>query len=174
MPQPLVVAALPFRFNVLSRIVIALTASVLLLQWLPSWSQSSLPSGGQTSQYSPIPNGYLARIQLDSPQEIEEALLRAEQLFLSGQVETGDNPLAFVLHGPEVAIFLRENYGRYKKIVDLAARLTAFEVVDVRVCETRMGILGREKSALVPFVGTVPFGPAEVDRLLNQEKYVYF
>ncbi len=121
-----------------------------------------------------LPNGFLARIELDSPDEIKRALLRAEELFQKVSQQPSEAPLSMVLHGPEVAIFLKENYSEYKSIVDLAARLSAFEVIDIKVCRTRMGVLGRPPTELVPFVGTVPFGPAEIDRLINDEKFVYF
>lgn len=120
------------------------------------------------------PNGYLARISLDAPNDLKNALIRAENLYLEGKAGQADAPLSFVLHGPEVALFFKENYQQNKEMVDIAARLTAFKVVEVRVCETRMGVLGRDRSELVPFVGTVPFGPAEINRLLKTEKYVYF
>ena len=58
--------------------------------------------------------------------------------------------------------------------MDLAARLTAFGVVKIQICETQTGVLGRNKSNLLPFVGTVPFGPAEERRLLQQEGYLQF
>lgn len=121
-----------------------------------------------------IPQGYVARIALDSPEDLKQALLRAERLYLEGKVEEVGKPLAFIIHGPEVEIFFKENYQQYKEIVDIAARLTAFKVVEVQVCETRMGVQGKEKSSLVPFVGTVPFGPAAIDELINKKDYVYF
>ncbi len=126
------------------------------------------------SPVEPLPQGYLARIQLNSPEEVGQALLRAELLFRDGKALHPGEPLAFVLHGPEVAIFFRENYEQYKPIVDLAARLSALEVVDVRVCQTRMGVLGRDPSVLLPFVGTVPFGPTEIERLVKDKQFVYF
>jgi len=126
-------------------------------------------------QMSPIDaNGYLARIMLDSPGEVEQALRRAEKLYNDGAVQEGDNPLAFVLHGPEVEIFFKDNYQQYKTIVDLAAKLSAFNVVDVKVCRARLSALGGDDSVLPAFVDTVPFGPAEVDRLVDEEEYVYF
>jgi len=118
--------------------------------------------------------GYLARIQLNSPEEVQAALLRAEQIYLQGELPTDLGPVAFILHGPEVAIFFRDNYSRFKPIIDLAARLSAFQVIEVKVCETRMGVMGRDRSELFPFVGTVPFGPGEVQRLLEDKRYVYF
>jgi|GEM_PF-251366 len=119
-------------------------------------------------------SGYLARIALNSPEDVLAALERAEELFGDKHANQQASPLAFVLHGPEVAIFFKDNYQEHKAIADLAARLSALEVIDLKVCRTRMGVLGREPSELLPFVETVPFGPAEIERLLNKEKFVYF
>lgn len=82
--------------------------------------------------------------------------------------------IAFVLHGPEVEIFFRENYRRYKPIVDLAARLSALRVVDIKICRTRLRHLDAREESLFPFVGSVPFGPAEIERLTGEEGFVYF
>lgn len=119
-------------------------------------------------------NGYLARIFLNSPDDVERALLRAEELYRRGDVSADDEPLAFVLHGPEVQIFFKDNYSKYSTIVDLAAKLSAFKVVDIKVCKTRLGVLGQSDEVLPPFIKTVPFGPLEVERLLMEEQYVYF
>lgn len=62
----------------------------------------------------------------------------------------------------------------YKAVVDLAARLSAFNVVDIRVCETSAKGLGLDLDTLFPFVDTVTYGPAEVVRLIEIEKYQYF
>lgn len=118
--------------------------------------------------------GYLARIFNDAPEEVAEALKRAEEFYESGGLPENANPISIVLHGPEVEIFFKEKYDEYKNIVDLAARLSAFGVVDVRVCETQAGIMGRDRSSVHSFIGTVPFGPTEIRRLLEQQSYVYF
>jgi intracellular sulfur oxidation DsrE/DsrF family protein len=138
-----------------------------------SYGSSAL---AQTSASPPSANasGYLARILNDSPEEVADALKRAEALYLEGKFPSDADPIAIVLHGPEVEIFFKDKYDEYKNIVDLAARLSAFGVVDVRVCETQTGILGRGRSSIHPFIGTVPFGPTEVKRLLDQQNYVYF
>lgn len=120
------------------------------------------------------PDGYVARILNDSPEEVADALERAEKLYVEGKLPQGANPISIILHGPEVEIFFKDNYDEYKKIVDLTARLSAFGVVDVRVCETQSGIMGRSRSSIHPFIGTVPFGPTEIKRLLDQQNYVYF
>ena len=130
----------------------------------------SAPSPGQDQEGG----GFLAEITVNSAEEVEQALKRAEQLFEQGVVGDDTGPATFILYGPEVSIFLKENYQQNKAIVDLAARLSAFNVVDIKVCEVRLGLLGRDKNAVHPFVGTVPFGPGEVDRLIKKEKFRYF
>lgn len=123
---------------------------------------------------SPDADGYLARIQINSPDEVGQALERAEELYQRGVVSQLDDPLAIVLHGPEVSMFLKSNYEEYQAVVDLAAKLTALNVVDVKVCRTRLGVMGESEESLVPFVESVPYGLTEIDRLINQEGYVYF
>jgi intracellular sulfur oxidation DsrE/DsrF family protein len=118
--------------------------------------------------------GYLARIEQNNPEEVEEALKRAEQFYLDQGMRQDFSPVVFVLHGPEVAIFFKENYLRYRPIVDLAAKLSAFRVVDIKVCETQSHGLGMDMKTLLPFVGTVPLGPVEERRLIEAEKYLYF
>jgi len=119
--------------------------------------------------------GYLVRIEQNKPEEVEAALLRAEAFYLKNtEFRAESAPIALVLHGPEVEIFFRENYQRYKNIVDLAARLTAFQVVDIKICRTRLRFLEQNETSLFPFVGTVAFGPEEIARLTEEEGYVRF
>lgn len=117
---------------------------------------------------------FLAEITVNSVEEVAQALRRAEQLFEQGAVDAETGPATFILYGPEVSVFLKDNYQSNKAIVGLAARLSAFKVVDIRVCEIRLGLMGVDESAIQPFVNTVPFGPREVDRLLKEENYSYF
>jgi uncharacterized protein len=162
--QPVAVAPL-FQFNA-SRFQFFILIVALL--------SSSLGIAQTTEPLPSNANGYVARILNDSPDEVANALSRAEMLYSDGKLPAGANPIAIILHGPEVEIFFKDNYEQYKMIVDLAARLSAFGVIDVRVCETQTGIMGRSRSSIHPFIGTVPFGPTEIKRLLDQQNYVYF
>ncbi len=118
--------------------------------------------------------GYVARLELNTPEELYSALLRAEMLFLEGRFQEQLPPATLVVHGPEVSVFFKREYPQNKTLVDLAARLSAFGVVDILVCETRMGVMGRSTVELFPFVGTVPFGPDEEKRLIADEGFLYF
>jgi intracellular sulfur oxidation DsrE/DsrF family protein len=73
-----------------------------------------------------------------------------------------------------VGIFFKENYSAFKPIVDLAARLSALEVIDIKVCQVSYEREGLDRATLLPFVSTVPFGPAEISRLLEDQKYSLF
>jgi intracellular sulfur oxidation DsrE/DsrF family protein len=118
---------------------------------------------------------YLAAIELHTAEELRQVLQRAEELLSDGALMIDDPvPVTFVLHGPEVRILLRQNYLANKPTVDLAASLSALGVVEIKACETWMGGNRIEVEELQPFVGTVPYGPAEARRLLQEENYLYF
>lgn len=116
---------------------------------------------------------YVARIEAHSREEIETLITRAEsvieQVIAGAKVE----PIQFVLHGDEVRFFFRRNYRQNKMLVDRAARLDAFNVIDIKVCETWMRFNDEGLSELYPFIETVPFGPGEEKRLIS-EGYLYF
>jgi len=134
-----------------------------------------LLSGNGLVQIGEQPPGYLGRIELNNPDGVAAALRRAESFYHDeGMHEEEIPPLVLVIHGSEVGIFFKENYSQYKPIIDLAAKLTAFQVIDIRVCEASAQIMGLDIKTLFPFVGTVPYGPAEITRLIEVEKYVYF
>ena len=142
---------------------------------LPAHGQPENSQGPQKSSIveSSLPPGYVARINLNQPAEVLAILKRAEALFDASAYPEGVPPVVMVLHGPEIDMFSRANYSRFQGAVDLAAKLSALDVIDVRICETRLAERGLMKSDLLPFVGTVPFGPAEERRLIDRD-FVYF
>ena len=93
--------------------------------------------------FSPVaPSGvdsrYLALIKTNTPNEVEMLFHRASQL-----VDKVDNlesyqPIVFVLHGDEAHAFRQQNVNQYQSLLELAERLDASNVIDVRICETWM------------------------------------
>ena len=79
--------------------------------------------------------------------------------------------IALVLHGQEIEHFRISNYSDNQDIVDLAAKLDAFNIIDVKMCGTMMNALDVDKQDIPAFIEIVPFGPAEVDRL-EQEGFL--
>ena len=119
--------------------------------------------------------GYVADIQLQSTEEFAQMLSRADALVQSGEVPLDGQPrVAFVMHGPGVRSLLRPAYLENKSVVDLAARLSALGVIEIRACETWMGGNAIDPNELQPFVGTVANGRIEVERLVSERGYVKF
>jgi intracellular sulfur oxidation DsrE/DsrF family protein len=119
-------------------------------------------------------SGFVARIDLERAGDLLSALRRAEAYYQAEGMNLDHPPLAFVVYGPPVAMFFKKNYKRYSEVVDLAAKLTALNVIDVKVCKYSYVKEGLDDKNLLPFVSTVPFGPDEVVRLIEQAKYRYF
>ncbi|UTW44839.1 acyl-CoA transferase [bacterium SCSIO 12696] len=152
--------------------------ALLLLMSLPLMAGAQPPVDDSVlideQSQKEVPPGYLARLELNKPEEVEATLQRVEEIYLSGQLNAEQPPVTFIIHGPEALVFLEENYEMYQGIVDLAKKLTEEKVVDIRICRNRLRIEGAKKKPLQSFVGTVRFGPREERRLRRAEDYEYF
>lgn len=84
------------------------------------------------------------------------ALMRATTDFGPRDIE----PLKIVIvsHGPEVVIFAKKNYAKYKDIVDRAASLTK-QGVRIEICRNAAAAEGFAPEDLHGFVTVVPAGP---------------
>ena len=82
--------------------------------------------------------------------------------------------IVMMLHGDEAHRFLRSNYPANKALVDQAAKLAAYRVIEVQICATWMSMNGYDESDLFPFVSSVPLGVAELERLATEEGYSEF
>lgn len=114
-----------------------------------------------------------ANVALHTLAELKQLLEQAEKIANDDGEYHTDEPISIVLHGEEINAFIRSNYRSNKALVDLAARLDAFNVIDVKVCKRWMGANGIMESQLPPFVEPVPFGAGERARL-EKAGYAYF
>ncbi len=112
-------------------------------------------------------------IALHTLVELKQLLEQAEKIANGESQYNTDEPISVVLHGEEIKAFVRSNYRSNKALVDLAARLDAFNVIDVKVCKRWMGANGIREDQLPPFVDPVPFGAGERERL-EKAGYAYF
>jgi intracellular sulfur oxidation DsrE/DsrF family protein len=83
-------------------------------------------------------------------------------------------PIVMMLHGDEAHRFLRRNYADNKAMIDQSAKLAAYSVVKVQICATWLKSNNYDESELFPFVSTVPYGAAELDRLSSEEGYTEY
>ncbi|ASP38231.1 hypothetical protein CHH28_05830 [Bacterioplanes sanyensis] len=119
------------------------------------------------------PQKLQAMVELHTADELQRLLTRAEQVANGdGQYRTED-PIAIVLHGQEIQLFKRSSYDTHKQLIDLAAKLDAFNVVDLKVCQRWMGDNGILADELPAFLEPVPFGGDEVQRL-QEAGYAFF
>jgi len=114
----------------------------------------------------------VADISVHTQEELEILFARVEQLL--DRPRTGDETalVNLVLHGPEVEFFAIKNYEKYKAIVDHAAKLAALGAVNISICQTQMRNLGIATDEVPSFLQQVPFGPDEVEHLI-ESGFVY-
>ena len=107
---------------------------------------------------------YLFVIADHSLSELQVLLNRAEFIMGNRSPDFEDIEIALVLHGPDINLFTHNNYKDNKPLVDLAAKLDAFDIIDMKICEVSMSSLGVSRSDVPAFIDSVPYGPAEIRR----------
>jgi len=120
-----------------------------------------------------FPDKAVLDISVHTVEELDVLLERAEQYAMTPRSREEEASIVLVLHGPEVEFFSIKNYDKYKGIVDRAARLDAFDIVDVKICQTMMSIRGVERDDIPSFIEQVELGSAEINRL-EAEGYLRF
>jgi len=149
--------------------------STLLIAFFSPWLFADSSNSEPGIHYA-VPKSkaaYVAKLNFHTAAEVEQMLQRAEIYIENIEQYPDFEPITIILHGPELMAFDRRNYKEYKDIVGLAARLEAFNIIDVQVCEVQMMRDGIKRSDLPAFVETVPYGPAEEKRLIKRG-YQYF
>ncbi|RMG54810.1 MAG: hypothetical protein D6717_08995 [Gammaproteobacteria bacterium] len=131
-------------------------------------AQPTPPLVAVAPRIRPLPEAPVRRrtvmdISLHDEAELKDMLHHLDALQRAGLVEKA--PVAVVLHGPEIAFFTRKGYASHRELIDLAGRLDAAGVIEVKACRTRMRMMGVKEEDLPDFVETVPFGPGEILRL---------
>ncbi len=119
----------------------------------------------------PLEPRYLARIELNSPSELKDALLRAQALANDTQP---NYPIAFVLHGNEVYSLLNENRKDHPALFQLAEDLSQQNVVRIQVCNSWLDWKKINNGQLPDFIDQVEYAPKEIERLIQKEGYTYF
>lgn len=106
-------------------------------------------------------------LSLHDPQALKLLLGRLDQLARQPNPQTQTARIALILHGPELDFFSIRNYALHRELVDLAARLDAFQIIEIKACATKLRELGMQPEDLPAFIEIVPYGPDEVGRLVG-------
>jgi len=105
--------------------------------------------------------------------DLEALLTTLEQSPDSAAPPANGEPIILILHGDEAFPFTRTGYAANKSLVDRTALLDAYNLIEVKMCETWMNENGVTQGDLLPFIETVPYAPDEV-RKLEAEGYQPF
>lgn len=164
-PLPVVVAPPSLYNSIALRRLASLLLLVSLLCPLPATAQEPDSAGVR----------YVADIELQNSRQLIELLQRASQLLLDGVApQDGIPKVSFVLHGPVIRDLLKQNYVGNLQLVNLAASLSALQIVEIKVCRTWMGWNDVEEADLQPFVIPVNLAGSEVERLREEKNYLDF
>lgn len=117
-------------------------------------------------QAAPPPR-YVLDIAVESRQELVALLQRAEALS-SGYGPGAVASIALVLHGPELRYFDLRELEANREVIELASRLDARRVIDIKACQRMLEGLGMGREHLPGFIELVPFGPDEIRRLARE------
>jgi intracellular sulfur oxidation DsrE/DsrF family protein len=122
-------------------------------------------------QAEPRAEGYVFSVTVNNARQLDLVLSRAEDLRALFDPRLHSR-VAIVLHGAELQLFQKRNYSSNQAVVDRARRLDEDNIIDIKACQTMMRSLDIEQSELPSFIEQVPFAPAEIERLQQQEGFV--
>jgi len=123
------------------------------------------PAAEENSQINIGNTQYLFNVSDHSAEELQALLNRAEMIRETNAEGYDELEIVLVLHGPDINLFRQQNYSQHKPLVDLAAKLDAFEIIDMKICETTMSEMGVDRSEVPAFIDSVPYAPDEIQRL---------
>lgn len=114
---------------------------------------------------------YLFDVSDHSISELEALLERADEISKTHPADFEELEIVMIIHGPDIDWFTQQNHEHNKQLIDLAERLDAYDVIDMKVCERTMQSRGVEKDDLPAFIEPVPFAPTEIKQRL-QDGYI--
>ena len=136
-----------------------LLLSLVILSPLPLAAQDNGPA-----------QGYVFSVTVSTQQQLDVVLNRAEDLReLFNPDEHGK--IAIVLHGDELQLFQKDNYLSNQSVVERARMLDQDNIIDIKACQTMMQTLEIEQNELPSFIEQVPFAPAEIERLQQEQGF---
>lgn len=110
---------------------------------------------------------YLFDVSDHSIDEFQALLTRAEEVSQAQSPDYEDLKIVMVIHGPDIDWFTQQNYEHNRQLIDLAARLDAYDIIDMKVCEKTMTERGVNQEDLPLFIESVPFAPTEIEQRLR-------
>lgn len=111
---------------------------------------------------------YLFDVSNHTIKEFEALLTRAEEVSQAHAPGYDDLKIVMVIHGPDIDWFTQQNYESNKQLINLAARLDAYDIIDMKVCEKTMSKRGVDRKDIPSFIESVPYAPVEIENRLRE------
>jgi len=147
------------------------TATVLYFQDSTN-TQTSTPeqsiSKAASLEPSVAQSGVVFDISVHSVEQLRGVLKRAESLASGPRSAAQPANISLMLHGKEIEYFTIDHYSEYRDIVDLSAKLDAYNVIEFKMCETAMKDFGIDKDNIPGFIEFVPDGELEIQSLVGR------
>lgn len=80
----------------------------------------------------------------------------------------GEYSLAIVSHGPELKIFVKKHYEKYKNTVDRLNSMTKSYNLKIYICKSAAKVMGFKEDDFLPFVILVPSGVVQLAKLQEE------
>lgn len=135
----------------------AQTPSTTMIETMPQGAATLGQTGG---------SGLFIESSKASREDLQ-ALLDGLQGAISRELVDQD-PIVVILHGPDANAFVRQNYASNKMLVDQAALLDSYGLIDVQMCATWLASAGLDDDDLPAYIQTVPYWRDEVGRLTER------
>lgn len=129
-------------------------------------AESRPPSAdAQQPQFSIDDNPYVFDVASHSRQNLLAVLKRANEVATDSSGNLKQLNITVVVHGRRVRWFDKQNYEENKELVDLAAKLDALDVINVKIDQQAMQEFGVQDENVPDFIERVPFAADEITRL---------
>jgi intracellular sulfur oxidation DsrE/DsrF family protein len=112
-------------------------------------------------------------VAVDTPEAVDNVLARASHLSNMTGADPLEGSIVLVLHGDEVAFFVKDEYATHKKLVERARNLSIGGIIKIKMSELALKVRGMSSGDVHDFLEIVPFGDAEIARLQIKESHAY-
>lgn len=140
---------------------------------LPPSGPRSLGADAKQPQFSVDDNPYVFDVSKHSQEELLAALKRADEIATASSEDFKKFNLAIIVHGPDVSWFDKRHYEQNKELVDLAAKLDALDVINMKIDQESMAKHGILDENVPTFIDRVPFAADELTRLQDSGYFTF-
>lgn len=114
---------------------------------------------------------YIIDVSRHTREELLAFFKRADEVITLAAPDFKKPDIKLILHGEDIDWFTKHNYEQNKELVDLAARLDALEIIDLKISEKAMQDQGYAEEDIPGFIERVPFGPDEIQHSQDSESF---